>query len=78
MMRNWQVIATAQQGDLFPDQNALNVLCYRDPDRVTILDLRVWNVHGRLLEAVTAADGEIYWKGTSLSSRTRRRRIRAI
>jgi len=65
-MRNWKVIATAQQGDLFPDQNALNVLCYRDPDRVTILDSRVWNVNGRLLKAVTAADGEIYCEGHKL------------
>jgi len=48
MMRNWQVIATAQQGDLFPDQNALNVLCYRDPNRVTILACleRAWKAAG--------------------------------
>jgi len=66
MVRNWQVAATDQQGDMFPDQNALNVMCYRDPDRVAILDSRVWNVHGGLLKAVTAADGEISCDGHKL------------
>ncbi len=61
--RNWQVVAAVQQGDLFPDQNALNIMCYRDPDRVTVLDLRVWNVHAGLLKNVKASDGEIYCEG---------------
>jgi hypothetical protein len=66
MVRNWQVVAAAQQGDLFPDQNALNIMCYRDHDRVAILDSRVWNVHAGLLEAVTAVDGGIHCEGHKL------------
>ncbi|MGA2567724.1 MAG: SEC-C domain-containing protein [Pseudolabrys sp.] len=33
---------------------------------MTILDSRVWNVHGGLLKAVTAVDGEIYREGHKL------------
>jgi SEC-C motif len=51
-VRNWQVVAAAQDGDMFPDQNALNLMCYREPTRVKVLDARVWNVHAGLLKSV--------------------------
>ena len=53
---NWQTVAAAQDGDMFPDQNALNIMAYRDIDRVSVLDARLWNVHARLLKSVKAAD----------------------
>jgi hypothetical protein len=58
-LENWQVVAAAQDGDMFPDQNALNLMCYRDPARVMVLDAHVWNVHAGLLKAVKAAGNDI-------------------
>lgn len=58
-LENWQVVAAAQDGDMFPDQNALNIMCYRDPARVTVMDARVWNVHAGLLKSVKAAGNGI-------------------
>ena len=60
---NWQSVAAAQDGDKFPDQNALNLMAYRDPDRITVLDSRVWNVHARLLKAVQATGNEVTCDG---------------
>lgn len=60
---NWQAVAAAQDGDKFPDQNALNLMAYRDLDRVTVLDSRIWNVHARLLKAVQATDNEVTCDG---------------
>ena len=62
-LRQWQVVAAAQDGDKFPDQNALNIMCYRDPARVSIFDSRVWNVHGGLLKAVQAIDNDVTCEG---------------
>jgi len=62
-LRNWRVVAAAQDGDKFPDQNALNIMCYRDPARVTVLNARVWNVHAGLLRSVTAAKNGISCEG---------------
>jgi hypothetical protein len=61
--RGWQTVAAAQDGDKFPDQNALNLMAYRDPDRVTVLDSRIWNVHARLLKAVKATGNEVTCDG---------------
>lgn len=58
-LRNWQVVAAAQDGDMFPDQNALNIMAYRDIERVSVLDALVWNVHAGLLQSVKAAGNEI-------------------
>lgn len=58
-LKNWQVVAAAQNGDMFPDQNALDILAYRDIDRVSVLDARIWNVHAELLKSVAAAGLEI-------------------
>ena len=58
-LRNWQIVAAAQDGDMFPDQNALNIMCYRDMARVAVLEPRVWNVHAGLLQSVKAAGNEI-------------------
>jgi hypothetical protein len=58
-LRNWQVVAAAQDGDMFPDQNALNIMAYRDIERVSVLEPRVWNVHAGLLQLVKAAGNEI-------------------
>ena len=60
---NWQTVAAAQDGDKFPDQNALNLMAYRDLDHVTVLDSRVWNVHARLLKAVKASGNEVTCDG---------------
>jgi hypothetical protein len=60
---NWQAVAAAQDGDMFPDQNALNIMAYRDIDRVSVLDARVWNVHARLLKSVEATDNGIDCEG---------------
>jgi hypothetical protein len=62
-LRNWQTVAAAQDGDKFPDQNALNIMAYRDIDRVTVLDARVWNVHARLLKSIKVTDNEVYCEG---------------
>jgi len=62
-LRNWQAVAAAQDGDMFPDQNALNLMCYRDPARVTVLDARVWNVHAGLLKSVDASGNDIVCDG---------------
>ena len=62
-LRNWQVVAAAQDGDKFPDQNALNIMCYRDIERVSVLDARVWNVHAELLKSVKAIDDDVYCDG---------------
>jgi hypothetical protein len=59
----WQTVAAAQDGDKFPDQNALNLMAYRDLDRITILDSCVWNVHARLLKAVQATDNGVTCDG---------------
>jgi hypothetical protein len=60
---NWQTVAAAQDGDMFPDQNALNIMAYRDIDRVSVLDARIWNVHARLLKSVKAADNGLDCEG---------------
>jgi hypothetical protein len=62
-LRNWQVVAAAQDGDMFPDQNALNIMCYRDMARVAVLEPRVWNVHAGLLQSVKATGNEINCDG---------------
>lgn len=41
-----------QKQHLF-EQNAFNVLAWRAPDSVRVLDLREWNVHGPMLERVS-------------------------
>jgi hypothetical protein len=61
--RGWQTVAAAQDGDKFPDQNALNLMAYRDLDRVTVLDSRLWNVHARLLKAVQATGNGVTCDG---------------
>ncbi len=58
-LRNWQSVAAAQDGDMFPDQNALNIMAYRDIGRVSVLDSRVWNVHARLLKSVKVIDNNV-------------------
>ncbi|HEY1473559.1 MAG TPA: SEC-C metal-binding domain-containing protein [Pseudolabrys sp.] len=58
-LKNWQAVSAAQQGDMFPDQNSLNIMCYRDADRVSILDSRLWNVHAGLLKSVKASDNDV-------------------
>ncbi|HEX5210455.1 MAG TPA: SEC-C metal-binding domain-containing protein [Pseudolabrys sp.] len=58
-LENWQAVAAAQDGDMFPDQNALNIMCYRNPDRVTVLDARIWNVHAGLLKSVNTSGSDI-------------------
>lgn len=58
-LTNWQAVATAQDGDMFPDQNALNIMCYRDPARVAVLDARIWNVHAGLLKSIKAAGKDV-------------------
>jgi hypothetical protein len=60
---DWQSVAAAQDGDKFPDQNALNIMAYRDIDRVSVLDARVWNVHARLLKSVKVAGNEVDCEG---------------
>jgi hypothetical protein len=48
---------------MFPDQNSLNLMCYRDADRVLILDSRVWNVHAGLLKSVQVTDNDVSCDG---------------
>ena len=77
-LRNWQVVAAAQDGDMFPDQNALNIMAYRDIERVSVLDARVWNVHAGLLQ-IGQGDRkrDRLRQARSRSSRMRPRPIRA-
>ena len=60
---NWQAVAAAQDGDKFPDQNALNITAYRDIDRVSVLDAQVWNVHARLLKSIKVTGSDVYCEG---------------
>jgi hypothetical protein len=62
-LRNWQVVAAAQDGDKFPDQNALNIIAYRDIEHVSVLDARIWNVHAGLLKSVKTAGDDIDCEG---------------
>jgi hypothetical protein len=42
------------------EQNAFNVMAWREPSKVQTLDLWRWNVHGRMLARIAvAADGKI-------------------
>lgn len=61
--KEWQSISGALEGDRFCDQNALDIICYRDTDRATILDSRIWNVHARLLKTIKAVDSEVICDG---------------
>ena len=76
-LRNWQVVAAAQDGDMFPDQNALNIMCYRDIERVSVLEPRVWNVHADCCNPSRRPETRSTATARSRSSRMRPRPIRA-
>ncbi len=62
-LRDWRITAATQDGDMFPDQNALNLMCYRDRERVSVLDAHVWNVHAGLLKSITVVKNEFFCEG---------------
>jgi hypothetical protein len=53
-LADWRAAAEAFLGDTVWEQNALNSLCALAPDRVHVLDPRVWNIHGGMLDAIDA------------------------
>jgi hypothetical protein len=59
----WQAICATQDGDKMPDQNALNIICHQDLNRVAILDSSVWNAHGGLLKKIRVTESGAYCDG---------------
>jgi hypothetical protein len=62
-LTDWRELSAAFEGEACWEQNALNVLCYRQPARVQMLDTRVWNVHGTLYDAVEVGEAGVHCDG---------------
>lgn len=60
VLDNWEVVANSLEGDWLWEQNALNLICSRNPNEVMRLDPRVWNVHGSLLRKISVCDDGVY------------------
>jgi hypothetical protein len=52
VMKDWALTSSPLEGDTCWEQNALNLMCHRNPDRALILDSRVWNAHAELLKKI--------------------------
>jgi SEC-C motif len=57
VLEDWALTAGLLEGDVCWEQNALNLMCHKNPNRVLILDSRVWNAHAELLNRITISDG---------------------
>ena len=62
-LTDWRELSTGFEGEACWEQNALNVLCYRQPERVQMIDTRVWNVHGTLYDALEVGEAGVYCGG---------------
>lgn len=56
-LEDWALTASLLEGDVCWEQNALNLICHKNPNSVLMLDSRVWNAHAELLKKVTISDG---------------------
>jgi hypothetical protein len=63
VFEDWENTASLLEGDWLWEQNALNLICYRNRSRVLTLDSRVWNVHCELLKKITIDDNRVYCDG---------------
>ena len=54
LLGDWRTLSAELELDTCWEQNALNVIAHSAGAGLGILDARIWNVHSRLLEEVTA------------------------
>jgi len=54
-LADWRAATDAFFGDTVWEQNALNSVCHLDIDKVHVLDPRVWNIHGGMLDSITVS-----------------------
>lgn len=51
-LEDWRGVTESFGGDQCWEQNALSALCYRDRQPFKMLDARIWNAHGALLDFI--------------------------
>ncbi len=64
-LEDWRSVTESFGGDQCWEQNALSALCYRDRQPFKLLDARVWNAHGALLDFMAIHGEEVSCDGAT-------------
>src|SRR5215813_4030272 len=63
VLGDWAATASLFEGETCWEQNALNLICHKNPNKILILDARVWNAHAGLLKKITVNNGVLHCDG---------------
>src|SRR6185503_13323609 len=66
-LKDWRrATFEARKDEYLFEQNAFNLVAWRNPDQVEHLDLWSWNVHGPMLESIKVDSGAVTCRGRTV------------